>query len=288
MSNLAILHMLRQDKGVIRQVGYAGTLRALEAELQNMSLAHPYRLIRNKSQNQMLPLLGVINFTPGGAGPDATPSQEYIYHLTSVSKVLRYSRWTFFPPGFTTRKHSDSRLFRHLEDKYEEARAAHQDVTGSKTWLPLKDYAHGTYSGFRDFTWWTTLTLLPSYIVCGGHNIGLPNKWIPNYALIMRCPSSYVKAAKLISIPTVLDGFTSEIYSPVDLRVSPHPACGQTINLDSVGPLREGREEFALRPVSVNQIEFQPVLIDRPRRQAHVVRLDGRLWQLLEIYYSKL
>jgi hypothetical protein len=288
MSNLTILHRIRQVKGSARQASHARTLHDLNVELGVMGLSHPYRLIRSKVINQMQPMLGVANFVPGAVGPAAKPQQEYIYHLTSVGKVLKYTRWDFTPPGFTTRRHRDSRLFRRLEEIYEDAAGARRSPKDPEPWLPFKNYASGTYSGFRGFTWWTNLKLTPAHVVCGGHNLGLPNRWIPKYALIMRCPADYVNGGKLARVPTVLDGFTSEIFSPAYIGTTPPPSCGRTIDLESHGPLRQGPEEYALRPIKVEKIEFQPVLIDRARRNVHVVKLDVRMWQLLEIYYSKL
>jgi hypothetical protein len=288
MSNLTILHRIRQVKGSARQACHASTLRDLDAELGGMALSHPYRLIRSKVIDQMKPLLGVSNFDPGAAGPSANPRQEYIYHLTSVSKVLKYTHWYSTPPGFTTRRHKPSNLFRHLAEIYEAAERARRSPKDPEPWLPFKNYASGTYSGFRGFTWWTNLKLTPTHVVCGGHNLGLPNRWIPKYALIMRCPADYVNGGKLARVPTVLDGFISEIFSPADFGTVLPPSCGRTIDLESHGPLQQGPEEYALRPIKVEEIEFQPVLIDRARRNVHVIKLDVRMWQLLEIYYSKL
>lgn len=208
----------------------------------------------------------------------AAPSGEYIFHLTSVRKVLNNIAWTFFPSGFPSIKHEDKKLFDYLVKHHR----------SKKDWLPLSNYASGKLSGFRDFTWWTDLELDSRYILCQAHALGLPNKWIYKHALIMRCPVDYVIKNNLAFVPTVMDGFLSEIFSPSDYRAGTRPMSGRTIDLDGPGKFVVGEEEFALKPLDASQIDFCPVLIDHKVRMTHIVRRDARLWQLLEIYYNKL
>ncbi len=278
MSNLTILHRIRQLKGSLRQPGYGSALFDLEMELNRMGLSHPYRLIKNRSVDQMSVLLRVPAFAHAGIGSAAEPNGDFIYHLTSTRKVVTYTQWAYFPSGFSSLKHEDRKLFEYLLNDYDTR----------KDWLPLSVYAHDHYSGFRGFTWWTDLKLLERRIVCAAHSLGLPNKWIPKYALVMRCPSAYARSLSLAHVPTAVDGFISEIFSPSDLRSVPAPTFGRTINLDRPAGLRTGAQEFALNPVPVDRIDFIPVLIDRTARSHHVVARNARLWQLLEIYYSKL
>jgi hypothetical protein len=226
----------------------------------------------------MKPLLDVDEFAAGAAGHGATTSQDYIYHLTPIRKVLRYNDWTYFPSGFPTVKHEDRRLFEYLlDDYYRQGKL-----------LDLGNYARGDYNGFRGFTWWTSLDLLNTQIVCAGHRLGLPNKWIPKYALIMRCSARYAMSYGIPRVPTVVDGFVSEIFQPADLLKIPTPPSGTTINLDGPGPLTDGEEEFVLSKVDVGAIKFKPVLIDRSLRNQHRVVRNARLWQLLEMFYDSL
>jgi hypothetical protein len=276
MSNLTLIHAARQRKGSLRQSHHYGTLRRLELALIRNVWSHPY----DKKYGQIAPLLGnpSLRLVPGAQGTSGAPSGEYIYHLTSVRKVLKHTAWSFFPSGFPSPKHEDEKLFAYLV----------KDHAWAGGWLPLSPkYASGKLSGFRDFTWWTSAELDPKYILCQAHALGLPNKWISKHALILRCRVDYVVAGGLAFVPTVMDGFLSEIFSPADYRGTHPPAYGKTIDLDGPGPLTEGEEEFAVRPLEVSEIEFRPVLIDRPVRLKHVVRRDARLWQLLENYYNK-
>ena len=241
-----------------------------------MGITHPYRLIRNRVIDQFKPLMANPKFANGGTGPSASTTVEFIYHLTSVRKLVKFTEWSFFPSGFPTPKNAAWRVFEYLV----------ADHTKTSDWLPLRNYATGEYGGFRNFTWWTTLELDPSDIVCKAHTLGLPNKWIPTYAVILRCPVIHIEPKNLHHVPTVVDGFPSEIFRPMDFRISP-PTSGRTIDLDTNGPLTDGVEEFALSPVPVSPIEFKPVLINRYARRHRVVR-NARLWQLLESFYLSL
>lgn len=278
MSNLTILHRIRQLKGGLRQPRYGAALYALEIELKGIGRSHPYGLVRNRLIDELSALLRIPEFAHAARGNAADPKCDFIYHLSSVRKVLTYSQWSYFPSGFPSSKHEDRKLFEYLLDDYD-----------AKTdWLRLSGYSRDRYSGFRGFTWWTDLKLLERRIVCSAHKLGLPNKWIPKYALVMRCPASYAKSTNLSHIPTAVDGFTSEIFSPSDLTRIPVPTFGRAIDLDSPAGLRTGAQEYALNSVPVDQIDFIPVLIDRTLRVHHVVARNARLWQLLEIYYNKL
>lgn len=287
-SYLTILHKLRQIKGVLRQPSHKDALRKLQKELSdNIKEPHPYRLVVNDKIDQIKPLMGVPEFRSGAKGVPATPTSEYIYHLTSIRKVVgdpnsklpRTLTWSYFPPAFPNLYEPDLKLFECLLKEY-------KDVYGGKGWMQLKDYAVGEYSVKRNFTWWTNEKFPDAHIVCAAHRVGLPNTWIPKYALVMQCLTK--KVSKTLShVPTTLDGFISEIFSPADDRTGP-PAHGEAINLDNSRLLSTDAEEYSLKPISVDSIQFRPVLIDNRKRRQHVVSRNPRLWQLLEIYYYTL
>jgi hypothetical protein len=278
MSNLTILHRIRQFKGALRQPYHGPVMHALEAQLGAMGLSHPYRLVRNRAINQVDSLLRVRGFAPGGIGNTGNPTSGFIYHLTSVRKAITYSQWQYFPSGFPSLSHEDRKLFEYLLDDYNRR----------GDWLSFSAYAQDEYSGFRSFTWWTNLEVLDGPVVCSAHKLGLPNKWIPKYALVMRCPAVYARDNSLSRVPTTIDGFLSEVFSPPDLRPLNRPVSGRTIDLDSPGALREGADEYALTSIPVDQIDFKPILIDYTLRRGHIVARNARLWQLLEIYYNRL
>jgi hypothetical protein len=286
-SYLTSLHKLRQLKGILRQDSYKATLKKLQKELSDkIKESHPYRLIVNETIDQMKPLMEVPEFRNGAIGSPAAHNSEYIYHLTSIRKVAGEPKpkvtptlnWTHFPPGFSDLTESDRNLFECLIKKY-------QDVYGGTGWMPLKEFATGKYSVKRGFTWWTNKEFTDADIVCAAHRVGLPNTWIPKYALVMQCLTKKV-AGTLSHVPTTLDGFISEIFSPADYRTG-QPTCGEAINLDNP-KLIPYAEEYSLKPIEVESIYFRPVLIDNRKRRMHVVNRDPRLWQLLENYYDTL
>jgi hypothetical protein len=287
-SYLTILHQLRQIKGALRQAAHKPTLVKLQRELSfSIKEPHPYRLVVNGTINQIKPLLAVPEFKSGATGSHATPGGDYIYNLTSLRKVVgdaharlpRTLTWTHFPPAFPNLTWPDRKLFECLLREKD-------DVYGGREWIPLKDYATGRFSVKREFTWWTNQKFPAAHVVCAAHRVGMPNTWIPKYALVMRCPAKEAIGKTLPHVPTVMDGFVSEIFSPADYRTT-RPVKGEAINLDSSRNLFTQEEEYSLNPIPVELIEFQPVLIDRKKRQ-HAVYRNARLWQLLEIYYHTL
>jgi hypothetical protein len=285
-SYLTRIHRLRQVKGALRQAHHKTTLGHLQQTLSNdIKESHPYRLSFDKTLNinQMEPLFSVLGFLPGARGTDVIPHDDYLYHLSSISKVKKEKFWTWLPPVCGTLRAADRKLFSCLKQKY--------DVEcGGTGWMPLKDFASGEYKrrddrDVRNFTWWTNQKLLDAHIVCAAHRLGLPNTWIPKYALIMRCRASEVGARLLSHVPSVIDAFVSEIFHPADYRTA-IPTCGHTINLDSPGQLQTGAKEYALNPIAVELIEFFPIEIGWSKRSPHVVSRNVGLWQLLESYYD--
>jgi hypothetical protein len=276
MSNPTIVHQTRHLKAIEFQEPSEPTLDALNKELNGMGLTHPYRLIRNNVIDQFKPLMANPEFATGGTGPSASTSANFIYHLTSVGKLVKNTKWSFFPSGFPNKKTPDWRVFEYLVSEYKK----------TSQWLLLQNYAKGKYGGFRNFTWWTSFELDPTDIVCKAHKLGLPNRWIQNYGIILRCRVTHSRIDNLHHVPTVVDGFPSEIFRPMDFRVLPLTS-GRTIDLETKGKLIDGVEEFTLSPVPVEPIEFKPVLINAPVRGHRVVR-NARLWQLLEMFYNSL
>jgi hypothetical protein len=286
-SYLTTLHRLRQIKGALRQDSYKTILRQLQSELQNnIKEPHPYRLVVNSTIDQVKPLLTVPQFKKGAIGSNANHHIDYIYHLTSVRKMAGHFgqpsnlTWTYLPPAFPNLAAPDRKLFECLLYKY-------INEYGGVGYMPLKNYATGKYSGKRDFSWWTNQKLLATHIVCAAHRLGMPNTWIPKYAIVMRCPAKKVMTSALSHVPTVLDGFISEIFSPSDYRTTT-PIRGEALNLDNLGSFAHGAEEYTLNPINVDLIEFYPVLIEKSKRSHHAVYRNARLWQLLEVYYYHL
>lgn len=269
MSDHIILHNMRQRIGTNRQPRHDRDLKDLDSELQAMKIQHPYSLNREQIER----LMTKDSFRQGGRGlPAEIPDQGFLYRLCNVRSVVRYTTWVSVP----TVHDNDEDVWRRLKNDYD----------SNQEWLPLNRYAQGVLTGHRGFTWWTNLKALPDDVLSGAHTIGMPNDWIPVYAVVLRCPVSYL--GPFTHVPTVLDGFSSEIFHPtID---NDNPPVGLTISLEHSHILREGSSEFVLGSLEVEPIEMRPVLIDSNMMAAHAhyVGLGPDLWRLLEVYYNRL
>jgi hypothetical protein len=284
MSNLRRLYKKRLAVGLRRQPSYRNELMGLHASLKairdnvsNLPLSHPFRL----KNHQMQELMRNMDYARGGRGEPANPrSCAYLYRITGIRKVVEHTTWSHLPNRFPNRNHPDSKIFECIMDEYA--------IRGNR-WLPLADYAKGNLGAKRKFTWWTNMLISNANVVCDAHTLGKVNYSIPKYALVLRVSVEAVRRLGLAYVPTPMDAFTSEIFHPADFGVGPgSPDSGRTIDLEKRGPLVQGEEEYALRDVPVQEIEFYPVLIDRALRSRHVVKRNAKLWQLLEIYYNTL
>ena len=264
---LTEIYKYRCTTGVTRQPHHRKDLRDLRKIIKEIPQDHPYRL------KDYEPLYRSAAFDPGACGSSLnTKVVLELYRLGSLDKVVEHvTDWTFKKTR-GRRPYSEPRLFFHLSQYYRNE---------GKPWLPLSRFATGELSGIRKFTWWTTSDLDVNDIVCASHNLGLPNSWIPKYALLLRCH----REASMVSIPSVLDGFCSVIFNAADYRGG-SPTSGQTIDLDTE-PLALGHNEFVLKPIDVDSVEVKPILIDQPKRLHHVVRMDGKLLRLLHHYYIR-
>ena len=276
MADQTSIYLIRLKLGNNRQPSYAPDILHFDSIVRTLGKPHPYSL----DDKQIAQLLSIPTFAQGGQGSicNIPAAQVYLFHLSSVHKVVNNTTWHRFPPGFSTSFHQNRTIFEYLRWEHD----------AKKDWLRLSDYAHGSLSGFRGFTWWTSLKLLPQYILCGAHSLGIPNDWIPIYALLLRCPVKYINSNKLARIPTTVDGYISEIFHPTIGANS--PLTGMTVNLDGYprNPLSHGYAEFTVMMLDVNELEFQPILIDNSVRMSHDVLLNSVLRNQLEDYYSKL
>jgi hypothetical protein len=289
VSSLKRLYEMRLQKGCLLQPPFCSRSTSLAQVVLKHGLDHPY--------TSAAPLTGERDFAPGAVGDEANTSREFIYHLTSLERLLRNIEnpgWTFFPSGYPSMSHDPRLLFDYLLDEYKQinSRLPTGDYSADG-WLPLARYAKGFLgtTAYRNFTWWTGLNLGPktaAHLVCKAHKLGMTNAAIPSLAIILCCPVNFVTGSGVVRVPNLLDGFVRKVFSPADYRAQTRPLSGRTINLDGVLSLTHGAEEFAVKSINVSEIDFFPISIDRWMRQRHIVRDDGRLRQLLWDYYKAL
>ena len=160
------------------------------------------------------------------------------------------------------------------------------DFQRTGAWLHLGDYSARHLRGPRGVTWWTEREIARDRVVSTAHQIGLPNDFIYPHTVILRGEAGNLNLIPF-KVPTVLDGFTFEIFCPTD-ETSVTPGHGVSINLESPTVLGPGWPEFVLGPVPADVIELQPVEVSDDDKRALPVWRAEPLWRLLEAYYRAL
>lgn len=265
---LQILYELRQDKGAKRQPTFETDLIDLDRIMEGK---HPYRL----SAHQIEELMNIPNFSHGASGKGAVlPNQEYLYRISTITRLLSY----------TTGWHSASPRKEDLP--WVAFRFFEAEMSRTKRWLPLAQYAGGRFSSPRGFSFWSSqeLPLGPlSLLLENAHRVGVPNDWLDEVCVLMRCRTNHLKSENLSHIPTVVDGFDSHIFHPT--KEAERPTCGVAINLKLSSSLSTGRDEYVLGPIQTDAIEVFPVQIpgdSTPQIDSFSMVLLG----LLETYYA--
>lgn len=232
---------------------------------------HPYRL----SAHQIEELMNIPNFSHGASGKGAVlPNQEYLYRISTITRLLSY----------TTGWHSASPRKEDLP--WVAFRFFEAEMSRTKRWLPLAQYAGGRFSSPRGFSFWSSqeLPLGPlSLLLENAHRVGVPNDWLDEVCVLMRCRTNHLKSENLSHIPTVVDGFDSHIFHPT--KEAERPTCGVAINLKLSSSLSTGRDEYVLGPIQTDAIEVFPVQIpgdSTPQIDSFSMVLLG----LLETYYA--
>jgi hypothetical protein len=268
MAQQSKIYDLRQTIGAVRQHEHAAALESLHHDLNSLGLEHPYALEREHIDHLMTNQF----FAQGGRGlPASVSGPQFLYRICNIRKIVEYTSW--IPAN---RYENNEDIWLNLK----------RDFDDLGDWIPLNHYARGELTGPRGFTWWTTLNFLTTNIICGAHSIGLPNDWLPKYAVVIRCPLGSISGINSLLVPTVLDAFDGEIFHPT--ISDSHPGAGLTISLEGPSTLNAGTDEFVLLDVDVESMEAIPVLIDRRMRALHSVQLDSGLRTLLEMYYKNL
>ena len=263
------LYDVRCRIGPERQPRHAARFAELCGELLKTGMAHPYAL----NSTAIATLMACPAFAQGGNGLTARPpASGHLYRMTGVMKLVRYTDWTAVP----NQDNNDDEIWRELA----------ADHLSRGDWLPLSSYARGHLRGFRGVTWWTTREDLVPNPVPVAHSLGIPNDWIPTYAVVLRCPVDGIHSIAKLTVPDILDGFVQEVFHPT--RDSESPAAGVTIRLRPGDEPGEGADEYLAEPVPVEHVTMWPLQITPEMRADHPVWLGPALWEALYRYYSRL
>jgi hypothetical protein len=268
MSELRNIHKLRQGIGSQNQNRHNNEIYKIDEILFESLLTHPYSL--NNEQYQRF--FKEDWFRRGCNGIETQITDEYIYRFSNISKIT--SAVSIWHGSLLTSK-NPARIY----DMF------YKDTSRGTRWIDLSNYAKGTYSGPRKFTFWTNLLTNSKNIYNVANKVGYPSNWMSNYIVILRIKLENLKKIKSF-VPSVLDSFDSEIFHPTKDIKSPKE--GITIHLNKTGELKEGVAEFVLCEIPVEVIEMKPVYLSTEEIEFNCVESDNKLWERLEFYYKLL
>jgi hypothetical protein len=212
-------------------------------------------------------------FSVGASGRQASlPQCNYLYRVTSLSKVRTFTEWK-----------GDREI--ELQQALGDLVALSKDAIESDGWLPLSTAAEGVLKDDRSFTWWSSHPIGRDTVICDLHLRGMPNDWIVPHSLLLRCSVQHLLSISepLTYIPNALDGYESSIFRSTN--DSDMPTCGTAINIEDPEHLTPGADEFVLKPIPVESIEFHPILLDESLRGHKVEETD--LLKSLRAYYVR-
>lgn len=266
MSSQEELHSLRMEITLRRQPRHCSVLAALSSLLES----HPYDL----ADNELRELERIDAFMMGSKGLVASPPREaFLYGLCALQSLTNtnYVTWN----SQVSSHEVAHQLFEELKRDL---------ASSSDSWLPLSRYAHGSLSGYRKLTWWTSSDRMIADVIKGVLELGLLS--VPELAILLRCPTEYVRSERISRVPTAIDGFLLEVFHPT--ADSDSPDWGMTINLCDGETLCTGSDQYVLGPIEVDQVFFRPVHINESMRAALTIESGQRLWTALETYYKTL
>lgn len=186
------------------------------------------------------------------AGLDATcPADQFLYRITTVGALAWAISWN------------------EMESLPEEPKgplwSSLNDAAGlPPEWVPLRRFGSGFYKGRRGVSWWSTLSDITDDLIRAAYRLGIAANYIGPNSVVLRVPTSAVTGAR---VPTVLDALDMPIFLPT--RESDVPSSGITIDVANNPNLAEGATEYVLGPVSVEDIEVFPILVDEAAWRAY-------------------
>ncbi|MBN2267666.1 MAG: hypothetical protein JW725_05020 [Candidatus Babeliaceae bacterium] len=254
------VHDVRQTLGMQRQPEWGDTLQNLNRILIKSSQNNPYSsAARLELENEIRSFAG--KGLQGASG-------EWLFSICSTAKLPRCTDWRFLQVGLPSWKIHDA-----LTRQYRR--------TGS--WLNLTQFAAGETRFPLGIAWFSDQEP-DQNLVCAGHLRGMPNDWIQTHSVILRCRSTDI--ATIIKIPTVVDGFLSPIFMPVETNLN--PKAGMAISLEPFpNDLDWGVSEWILGNIPVNLVDIKPVLATSTDYAKHRVSLvEDSLWAALDTFYQ--
>jgi hypothetical protein len=230
---------------------------------------HPYGLSYQERQE----VLGVLLEGLAGVRKVAElPDSDYLYRVCNVEDFI-YN--TQFPLSPSDKNEPDPSIA-----VWERLR-----TESNGQWRSVSGTIGKEYAGCGQISWWTDLPL-PVDIVPGALKIGMCTNWLIDRSILIRCKVSFVRAARLAYVPTILDAFCQLIFHP--RHESKSPPSGKAIDLSQPGPLSTGASEFVLRPIDCSRIDFLPIAIPSDMKKSYREHHDNheKLLDRLLAYYK--
>lgn len=271
MTRKHYIYCYRSGCGRLRQPTHTHRLDELELALRDNfgGKGHPYGLgFREKQELLGLLLEGLAGVRKAADLPDS----EYLYRVCNIEDFIYNTDYPLSPSDMNEPDPSIA-VWERL------------NTESDGEWRPVPGGVGKQYAGYGQISWWTDLPL-PVDIVLGALKIGMCTNWLIDRSILLRCKVSFVKAAGLAYVPTVLDAFCQLVFHP--RHESKNPPFGKAIDLSQPGPLGVGASEFVLRPTDCRQLEFLPIPVSSDMKKNYKEHHDNhqKLLDRLIAYYK--
>jgi hypothetical protein len=268
-THLLSIYNLRRLAGAKRQARHERSLADLHSALALLvpPKTHPYAL----THSDYRALEKVSAFMNTCRGSQGKVGGQYCYRVTAIGKIRQHTE-NLQSRHLNLRNISNDDAFRYLS----------REFRTKGDWLPLGRFIGGKQSGPRGITWWTTMDLPGRNLLCSCHRLGLPNEYVAPRAIVLRCPTDFVRDNALAFVPSSIDAFFSDIFQPVPDDTS--TIAGATIDLEDSTLLKSGVEEYVLPPLDIDDARIQFYPVDQNSSASHNVFRDSISWPLQQFY----
>jgi hypothetical protein len=276
------IYLARLDLAARRQAEHQSDHAKLEKLVPEKDF--PYR---GSASRCFFELLDLPEFRHPSRGRAVQPKAEFLFQVCEVERFLKeidLPTGMLLPDADPTAAPENFWIF--LEG---------EGFRPSEQWVHLSEITGGTY-GRREspdddprrrlLYWWSDVPLVKDGLIRSMRRLGLCQDWFSGRCVLLRCRMA-PEVVSEVHVPSVLDGFASEVFLPADYNTLETPA-GHAIDL-AAKPLQPGGKEFVLGPVDVRYIEFMSVEITKEENDALAADSEEPAFQLqLEDFYRSL
>lgn len=255
-NELREIFLKRQQLDVSRQPRRSRSYSQLVQSASLRKLEHPYSSQFFKPTPESPP-----------EGLPARPPSPYCYRITSIGSLA---------------KSTGSLRIKETETDARNWELVKEASSQPPLWVPLSELASGELRGLRGFTWWTPSTLEIENPITSAYQLGIYNENIPKRGAILRCPVDHLLRNRLVTVPTIIEGFDQLIFMAA--REKDKPEAGVTIDINGK-TFTSGTGEVCVAAVPVTKIDCLPVYILEKKKGPDKYRDD--LLKSLGSYYDE-